>query len=208
MTNSDKALRRYCLQVSKYLVCKQQTKKRLISGLQQELTDNDLAGSGYPEIVSNYGDPKAVAACLMEAVSDDEFSEADKRQKGRAIWILAVAVVLLVAFGGGYLYHSSHREQRPPYEFQLQNLPEGFVQTDHFTDDLTVSTTYENRATGDSIILVQNYDKTNASDIPLDIQTDEAGAMAIWSIGDYSLQLWYNGTIDTNTMKLYVEGVS
>ena len=73
---------------------------------------------------------------------------------------------------------------------------------------MTVSTTYENRATGDSIILVQNYDKTNASDIPLDIQTDEAGAMAIWSIGDYSLQLWYNGTIDTNTMKLYVEGVS
>ena len=81
MTSNDKALRRYCRQVSKYLVCKPQTKERLISGLQQELTDNGLAGSGYPEIVSNYGDPKAVAACLMEAVSDDEFSEADKRQK-------------------------------------------------------------------------------------------------------------------------------
>ena len=46
MTSNDKALRRYCRQVSKYLVCKPQTKERLISGLQQELTDNDLAGSG------------------------------------------------------------------------------------------------------------------------------------------------------------------
>ena len=45
MTSNDKALRRYCRQVSKYLVCKPQTKERLISGLQQELTDNGLAGS-------------------------------------------------------------------------------------------------------------------------------------------------------------------
>ncbi len=114
--NIQVALKKYCCEVDKHLVCKKATKKRLLSALREELTDVAQGCSSYEEIAAQVGTPMETAKNLQETVSDQEYAEIVKQARRNRRVIIPVIVIVslfLIAAALTYAYHI--RSVKPVY---------------------------------------------------------------------------------------------
>lgn len=100
----NKICREYLRQVRKSLRCTYKERKRLLSGLEAELTEA-FPPETYPtmaDLTARFGAPEAMAVELMTALP--EGAAAEHQKKRRKKWMIATAAcIVVIAMLVGYL---------------------------------------------------------------------------------------------------------
>lgn len=87
----DNGRKKYLRRVKNRLTCKGSTRKKLMSGLIEELSELGDAG-GYEQLVAQFDSPDLVAARLQESVSEGERLYVERRR-----WLTVIAAIVLAA---------------------------------------------------------------------------------------------------------------
>jgi len=107
-SEENSARRRYCKKIQRNLVCSSETKKELVSGLENELLESELNHATYEELVAGYGEPGTIANQLMEAVDEAERAQAIKRRKVKRCAAMLLFVLVIIGAVLGYLHYLSN----------------------------------------------------------------------------------------------------
>lgn len=94
----------YCHEVKKHLICDRATRKSLTEGLRSELYDHFPDCGSYEEILAGYGDPKAIAGELQEAVELPEYHTAFQKKKRLMVLLTALVICACIGITAGYLH--------------------------------------------------------------------------------------------------------
>lgn len=95
---NNKAVDRYCKKVGKLLICSAETRRELLDGLRDELTELPPEKSdSVKKLEIHYGKIPETAINLQDVVSPDERAEALARQRKTKFTVsVAVAAILII----------------------------------------------------------------------------------------------------------------
>lgn len=161
----QKAIKKYCNQVCRKLICKKETRDSLISGLYGEICEAYPESVTYAELVQHLGIPQAIAEQLQEAVSPLE-CEKSKFARNRALIggsVIAVAAAVAVIISA-VSYTKRIDNSLPSYIVsEIEVLP-----PDHTDDDFDDSFIWGESVTAppdDSLITPSSDSESDAGEI-------------------------------------------
>lgn len=95
MTQRD-PLQKYLKKAARFLVCGKETKRRLLDGFYEEITDSNDAFTSEKEIIGVYGTPEEFANALQLGVSEEERKRCLQQKKHRLRRCLLIGILVVV----------------------------------------------------------------------------------------------------------------
>ncbi len=95
------AIRRYCRAVGRQLELPGAQRKKLLSGLRQDLEDcHSAQRNDWQALCAELGEPVETAETLMESVSPERRAAYRSGRKKRTVAVIALMAMLLILLGG------------------------------------------------------------------------------------------------------------
>lgn len=115
----------YLKQVKQALCCTRADQKRLLNGLEQEITEAfpDALNVSMEQIVEQYGSPKDVAQELQQVLPDGSVADSAKKRLHKICLLFSLCLLAVILIAGGIIYREHIKAENTPPDIIVVTQP-------------------------------------------------------------------------------------
>ena len=115
------AYKTYLKQVKQVLCCSRADQKRLLNGLEQEITEAfpDADNVSMEQIVEQYGPPEDMAQELQQVLPDGSVADSAKKRLRKICLLFSICLLAVILIAGGIIYREHIKAENTPPTLSL-----------------------------------------------------------------------------------------
>lgn len=123
------AYRTYLKQVKQALCCSRADQKRLLNGLEQEITETfpDAVNVSMEQIVEQYGSPEDMAQELQQVLPSGSAADSAKKRLHKICLLFSLCLFAVILIAGGIIYREHIKAENTPPDIIVVTQPPEIV---------------------------------------------------------------------------------